>query len=94
MFGEEVGSWCISPPLHESLLIYISANNSVFVDRGLKYIDEVTLVSEAAKSFPAFLVPYVQFQHYRQPSKLISFKGFSRILLEVEIWIRYTLGIP
>ncbi|KAF2014222.1 cytochrome P450 [Aaosphaeria arxii CBS 175.79] len=33
------------------------ANDSEFVDRGLKYIDEVTLVSEAAKSFPLFLMP-------------------------------------
>ncbi|KAF1960718.1 cytochrome P450 [Byssothecium circinans] len=33
------------------------ANNPEFVDRGLKYIDEATLVAEAAKSFPAFLVP-------------------------------------
>lgn len=33
------------------------ANDLEFVDRGLKYIDEATLVSEAAKSFPAFLVP-------------------------------------
>lgn len=40
-------------------LTLVLANNPVFVDRGLKYIDEVTLVSEAAKSFPGFLVPYV-----------------------------------
>ncbi|KAK3216872.1 hypothetical protein GRF29_1g1277568 [Pseudopithomyces chartarum] len=33
------------------------ANDPEFVDRGLKYIDEVTLVSEAAKNFPAFIVP-------------------------------------
>ncbi|KAI9660713.1 MAG: hypothetical protein M1821_010065 [Bathelium mastoideum] len=35
------------------------ANNPVFVNRGLKYIDEVTLVSEAAKNLPSFLVPLV-----------------------------------
>jgi hypothetical protein len=36
------------------------ANDPEFVDRGLKYIDEVTLVSEAAKNFPSVLVPYVE----------------------------------
>lgn len=33
------------------------ANSEEFVERGLKYIDEMTFVSEAAKSFPSFLVP-------------------------------------
>ncbi|KAF2444429.1 hypothetical protein P171DRAFT_485884 [Karstenula rhodostoma CBS 690.94] len=36
------------------------ANTPEFVDRGLKYIDEVTFVAEAAKNFPAFLVPFLR----------------------------------
>lgn len=36
----------------------ISANNPVTVNRGLKYIDETTLVGEAAKNLPTWLIPY------------------------------------
>lgn len=34
------------------------ANNPVTVDRGLKYIDETTLVGEVAKNLPTWLIPY------------------------------------
>jgi hypothetical protein len=51
-------------------LIRSLANNSKFVDRGLKYIDEVTLVSEAAKSFPSIFVPWVKVPKYLLISRL------------------------
>jgi hypothetical protein len=56
MFGDDIGMYKFVPNGNLTSNICL-ANTPQFVDCGLKYIDEVTLVSEAAKSFPAFLVP-------------------------------------
>jgi hypothetical protein len=58
MFGDAIGK-CEPNDSTESTSNIKLANNPEFVDRGLKYIDEVTLVSEAARIFPSFLVPSV-----------------------------------
>jgi hypothetical protein len=58
VFGEKVGSYtnaCVQP---REELTWKTANDPIFVERGLKYENEVTLVCEAANNLPAFLVPY------------------------------------
>jgi hypothetical protein len=56
MFGDDIGT-CIPISLTETRGTYSqSANDPEFVDRGLRYIDEVALILEVAKIFPAFLV--------------------------------------
>jgi hypothetical protein len=58
MFGEKVGSYTDAYDQPREELTWKTANDPVFVERGLKYEKEVTLVGEAAKNLPAFLVPY------------------------------------
>lgn len=58
MFGEDVGTYYGPTTFHIQMTDTKSANNPVTVDRGLKYIDETTLVGEAAKNLPTWLITY------------------------------------
>lgn len=57
MFGETVGTYHVPAEFQIRITDSKPANNLVTVDRGLKYIDETTLVGEVAKNFPSWFVP-------------------------------------